>query len=56
MSVKVYLMWNSQMLIDGDGDAIAATSMLEASNIVVLRVTCSLLFKYHPHILILWNI
>ncbi|KAL1808836.1 hypothetical protein ACET3Z_025826 [Daucus carota] len=37
MSVKVYLMWNSQMLIDGDGDAIAATSMLEASNIVVLR-------------------
>ncbi|KAK1365313.1 Protein diaphanous 1 like [Heracleum sosnowskyi] len=37
MSVKVYLMWNSQMLIDGDGDAIAATSMLEASNLVVLR-------------------
>lgn len=29
------------MLIDGDGDAIVATSLLEASNLVVLRVTLS---------------
>ncbi|XP_047328545.1 uncharacterized protein LOC124931994 [Impatiens glandulifera] len=37
MSVKIYLMWNSQMLIDGDGDTLLATSFLEASNLVVLR-------------------
>lgn len=41
MSVKIHLMWNSKMLIDGDGDAIVATSLLEASNLVVLRVTLS---------------
>ncbi|RWR73679.1 hypothetical protein CKAN_00198100 [Cinnamomum micranthum f. kanehirae] len=37
MSVKMLLMWNSEMLIDGGGDAIVATSLLEASNLVVLR-------------------
>ncbi|KAK2968224.1 hypothetical protein RJ640_027356 [Escallonia rubra] len=37
MSVKVHLMWNSKMLIDGDGDEIVATSLLEASNLVVLK-------------------
>ncbi|XP_058206673.1 uncharacterized protein LOC131320103 [Rhododendron vialii] len=37
MSVKIQLMWNSKILIDGDGDAIVATSLLEASNLVVLR-------------------
>ncbi|KAG9455724.1 hypothetical protein H6P81_000232 [Aristolochia fimbriata] len=37
MSVKVLLMWNSKMLIDGGGDSIVATSLLEASNYVVLR-------------------
>ncbi|KAL4296133.1 hypothetical protein GQ457_12G022630 [Hibiscus cannabinus] len=37
MSVKMHLMWNSKMLIDGGSDAIVATSLLEASNLVVLR-------------------
>ncbi|XP_022749889.1 uncharacterized protein LOC111299144 isoform X3 [Durio zibethinus] len=37
MSVKMHLMWNSKMLIDCGADAIAATSLLEASNLVVLR-------------------
>ncbi|XWS72125.1 hypothetical protein CRYUN_Cryun02cG0013400 [Craigia yunnanensis] len=37
MSVKMYLMWNSKMLILGGADANAATSLLEASNLVVLR-------------------
>ncbi|KAA8523205.1 hypothetical protein F0562_009628 [Nyssa sinensis] len=37
MAVKIHLMWNSKMLIDGDGDAIVTTSFLEASNLVVLR-------------------
>ncbi|KAJ9167907.1 hypothetical protein P3X46_019497 [Hevea brasiliensis] len=37
MSVKIHLMWNSKMLIDGDGDAIVATSLLEAINLVVLK-------------------
>ncbi|KAJ4959336.1 hypothetical protein NE237_026447 [Protea cynaroides] len=37
MTVKMLLMWNSKMLIDGGGDAMVATSMLEASNLVVLR-------------------
>ncbi|XP_042486737.1 uncharacterized protein LOC122066956 [Macadamia integrifolia] len=37
MTVKMLLMWNSKMLIDGGGDAMLATSMLEASNLVVLK-------------------
>ncbi|CAH9131244.1 unnamed protein product [Cuscuta epithymum] len=37
MSVKIHLMLNSEMLIDGEGDAIVATSVLEASNLVVLK-------------------
>ncbi|KAK9266622.1 hypothetical protein L1049_003574 [Liquidambar formosana] len=37
MSVKMHLMWNSRMLIDGGSDAIVATSLLEASNLVVLK-------------------
>ncbi|PIA64560.1 hypothetical protein AQUCO_00100200v1 [Aquilegia coerulea] len=37
MSVKMLLMWNSNMLIDGGGDTIVATSMLEASNLIVLK-------------------
>lgn len=37
MSVKVHLMWNSKMLIDGGGDFLVATSLLEASNLVVLK-------------------
>ncbi|KAJ0031712.1 hypothetical protein Pint_13319 [Pistacia integerrima] len=37
MSVKMHLMWNSKMLIDAGADAILATSLLEASNLVVLK-------------------
>ncbi|KAL8171635.1 hypothetical protein V2J09_023439 [Rumex salicifolius] len=37
MSVKMFLMWNSQLLIDGGGDVTVATSLLEASNLLVLR-------------------
>ncbi|KAL5771093.1 hypothetical protein ACOSP7_015247 [Xanthoceras sorbifolium] len=37
MSVKMHLMWNSKMLIDAGDDAILATSLLEASNLVVLK-------------------
>ncbi|XP_075641458.1 uncharacterized protein LOC142613134 isoform X2 [Castanea sativa] len=37
MSVKIFLMWNSTMLIDGGGDVILATSTLEASNLIVLK-------------------
>ena len=44
MSVKLHLMLNSKMLIDGDGegDPIIATSLLEASNLLVLKVIISL--------------
>lgn len=38
MSVKMFLMWNSKMLIDGEGDESVETSLLEASNLVVLKV------------------
>ncbi|KAH7834094.1 hypothetical protein Vadar_012689 [Vaccinium darrowii] len=37
MSVKMFLMWNSTMLIDAGGEANVETSLLEASNLVVLR-------------------
>ncbi|XP_034218009.1 uncharacterized protein LOC117629574 isoform X3 [Prunus dulcis] len=37
MSVKMFLMWNSKMLIDGGGEEAVETSLLEASNLVVLR-------------------
>ncbi|XP_070030537.1 uncharacterized protein LOC107788264 isoform X2 [Nicotiana tabacum] len=37
MSVKIHLMLNSKVLIDGDGDAIVATSLLDVSNLVVLK-------------------
>ncbi|KAL3644317.1 hypothetical protein CASFOL_012249 [Castilleja foliolosa] len=37
MSVKIHLMLNSKMLIAGDSDEIVATSLLEASNLVVLK-------------------
>ncbi|KAK2446301.1 glycine-rich protein [Trifolium repens] len=37
MTVKMFLMWNSQMLIDGGEDITVATSLLEASNLIVLR-------------------
>jgi len=31
------LMWNSKMLIDGGRDSIVATSLLDASNLIVLK-------------------
>ncbi|KAL6216528.1 hypothetical protein ACLB2K_009751 [Fragaria x ananassa] len=37
MSVKMFLMWNSKMLIDGGGEEAVETSLLEASNLIVLR-------------------
>lgn len=37
MSVKMFLMWNSKMYINGGGDTLVATSLLEASNLIVLR-------------------
>lgn len=37
MTVKIFLMWNSEMLVDGGGDATVATSLLEASNLIVLK-------------------
>ncbi|KAI8006309.1 Pectinesterase QRT1 [Camellia lanceoleosa] len=33
MYVKMFLMWNSTMLIDGGGDANVETSLVEASNL-----------------------
>ncbi|WOL09055.1 hypothetical protein Cni_G17808 [Canna indica] len=37
MSVKMLLMWNSKMFINGGGDNLVATTLLEASNLVVLK-------------------
>ncbi|XP_057544556.1 uncharacterized protein LOC130823795 [Amaranthus tricolor] len=37
MTVKMHLMWNSKMLINGSSDAIVATSLLEVSNLLVLK-------------------
>ncbi|KAG6391223.1 hypothetical protein SASPL_148976 [Salvia splendens] len=37
MSVKMFLMWNSKMLIDGGADETVETSSIEASNLIVLR-------------------
>ncbi|KAM0912788.1 hypothetical protein ACQ4PT_012593 [Festuca glaucescens] len=37
MSVKMLLMWNSRMVIDGGRDSGVATSLLEGSNLIVLR-------------------
>lgn len=37
MSIKVYLMWNSKMFIDGGSDSLVATSSLEYNNLLVLK-------------------
>ncbi|KAF4398559.1 hypothetical protein G4B88_013648 [Cannabis sativa] len=37
MIVKMNLMWNSEIVIDGGNDTLVATSLLEASNLVVLK-------------------
>lgn len=38
MTVKVFLMLKSRMFIDGGGVTILGTSMLEISNLLVLKV------------------
>lgn len=38
MSVKMFLMWNSQLLINVEGDKNVQNSFLEASNLIVLKV------------------
>ena len=43
MSVKMLLMWNSKILINGGGDSLVSTSLLEASNLIVLKVALSFL-------------
>lgn len=40
MYVKVLLMWDSKIQIDGGGKDVVLASMLEARNLVVLRVCC----------------
>lgn len=40
MYVKVLLMWDSEIQIDGGGKDVVLASMLEARNLVVLRVCC----------------
>ncbi|WCJ29541.1 hypothetical protein M5689_011168 [Euphorbia peplus] len=37
MTVKIFLMWNSNMIIDGGDDTTVTTSWLEASNLIVLK-------------------
>ena len=45
MTVKMFLMWNSELHIDGGGgDTTVSTSILEASNLFVLRVLTN---SYH---------
>lgn len=48
MSVKIHLMLNSKMYIDANGDPIVATSLLEASNLVVLKVVILLYIFSFP--------
>jgi len=59
MSVKMFLMWNSELLIDGGGDINVGTSLLEASNLLVLRVLSAALiqvFWYAEYIRLTRNI
>lgn len=37
MTVKMFLMWNSQLLIDVEGDQNVQNSFLEGSNLIVLK-------------------
>ncbi|MFQ6642988.1 hypothetical protein Gotur_018054 [Gossypium turneri] len=52
MTVKIFLMWNSKMVIDGGEDTTVATSWLEASNLVT--VPCFSLFRliYLPSVIL----
>lgn len=38
VAVKMLLMWNSKIQIDGGGNTIVTASVLEVRNLVVLRV------------------
>lgn len=38
VSVKMLLMWNSQIQIDGGGNTVVTTSVFEVRNLVVLTV------------------
>lgn len=40
MYVKMLLMWDSNIQIDGGAKDVVLASMLEARNLVVLRVCC----------------
>lgn len=40
VAIKMLLMWNSKILIDGGGNTIVTTSVLEVRNLVVLTVCC----------------
>ncbi|XP_076923792.1 uncharacterized protein LOC143586032 [Bidens hawaiensis] len=42
MTVKMFLMWNSQLLIDVEGDMNVQNSFLEASNLIVLKESSSI--------------
>ena len=38
VAIKMLLMWNSEIQIDGGGNAFVTSSVLEVRNLVVLRV------------------
>lgn len=38
VAVKMLLMWNSEIQIDGGGNAVVTTSVLEVRNLAVLSV------------------
>jgi hypothetical protein len=38
MLVKMLLMWNANMIIDGDDESILTTTLLKAGNFIVLKV------------------
>jgi hypothetical protein len=38
MLVKILLMWNANMMIDGGDESILATSLLKASDLIVLKI------------------
>lgn len=42
VAIKMLLMWNSKILIDGGGNTIVTASVLEVRNLVVLTVCCGL--------------
>jgi hypothetical protein len=38
MLVKILLMWNANMMIDGGDESILATSLLKVSDLIVLKI------------------